>query len=260
MDRRTWIQLIGILSAAQAGYGQALPASGGRGPQQQPPTVTREQVATALKLIGLEFQDSEIDSMLRGVNQAVGQYDSLRKLDIPLDTEPAFSFHPGLPDRQPIRGPQRFGATIPATGTVRTPGNLEDVAFWRVTELAPLVRSRAVSSTDLTRMYIERMTKYSPKLLCLITPTTELALEQAAAADKEIKAGHYRGPLHGIPFGLKDLFDTKGILTTWVLNRFRIAYPIRMQPLWIVCTRQARCLLESSRWVLWRRAVFGSKE
>ena len=130
-----------------------------------------------------------------------------------------------MPDRQPIKGPQRFGTTIPATGTVRAPGNLEDVAFWRVTELAPLVRSRAVSSTDLTRMYLERMTKYSPKLLCLITPTNELALEQAAAADKEIKAGHYRGPLHGIPFGLKDLFDTKGILTTWGAEPFQDRVP-----------------------------------
>ncbi|MCI4368562.1 MAG: hypothetical protein L3K09_03240, partial [Thermoplasmata archaeon] len=64
-----------------------------------PLTVTKEQVVTALKLIGLEFQDAEIETMLRGVNQAMGQYASLRKLDIPLDTEPAFSFRPGLPDR-----------------------------------------------------------------------------------------------------------------------------------------------------------------
>ena len=84
-----------------------------------------------------------------------------------------------------------------------------------IVDLAPLVKSRAISSTDLTKMYLARMQKYSPKLLCLITSTEELALQQAAAADKEIRAGHYRGPLHGIPFGLKDLFDTKGILTTF---------------------------------------------
>ena len=98
---------------------------------------------------------------------------------------------------------------------MKAPSNLEDVAFWRVVDLAPLVKSRAVSSTDLTKMYLARMQKYSPKLLCLITATEELALQQAAAADQEIRAGHYRGPLHGIPFGLKDLFDTKGILTTF---------------------------------------------
>jgi Asp-tRNA(Asn)/Glu-tRNA(Gln) amidotransferase A subunit family amidase len=180
--------------------------------------VTKEQVTGALKLMGLEFQDAEIDTMLRGVNQAVYSYESLRKADVPIDTEPSFAFHPGLPDRKPIKGPQRFTTTIPArtaARAMRAPSNLEDVAFWRVVDLAPLVRAKAISSTDLTKMYLARMKKYSPKLLCLITSTEELALEQAAAADKEIRAGHYRGPLHGIPFGLKDLFDTKGILTTF---------------------------------------------
>ncbi len=85
------------------------------------------------------------------------------------DTEPAFAFHPGLPDRQPIKGPQRFDTTIAKTPAVKAPSNLEDVAFWRVVDLAPLVKSRAVSSTDLTKMYLARMKKYSPKLLCLIT-------------------------------------------------------------------------------------------
>jgi Asp-tRNA(Asn)/Glu-tRNA(Gln) amidotransferase A subunit family amidase len=226
MDRRTWLQLLSILAAARAGYSQERPAGGGRGQQLTTPlAVTKEQVAAALTLIGLTFQDAEIETMLRGVNQAMGQYANLRKLDIPLDTEPAFCFHPGIPGRQPIKGPQRFETTIPKSGSVKAPSNLEEVAFWPVTELAPLLRSRAVSSTDLARMYIERMNKYSPKLLCLITPTTELAMEQAAAADKEIKAGQYRGPLHGIPFGVKDLFDTKGILTTWGAEPYQNRVP-----------------------------------
>jgi Asp-tRNA(Asn)/Glu-tRNA(Gln) amidotransferase A subunit family amidase len=228
MDRRTWFQLIGILSLARPGYSQQRPAGAGRGQQpQQPMRVTKDQVAAALKLLGLEFQDSEMESMLRGVNQELGNYESLRKLDIPLDTEPAFCFHPGLPDRQPIKGPQRFETTIPKSGSAKAPSNLEDLAFWRVTELAPLVRSRAVSSTDLTKMYIERMKKYSPKLLCLITSTEELAMDQASLADKEIKSGHYRGPLHGIPFGVKDLFDTKGILTTWGAEPYQNRVPDR---------------------------------
>src|SRR5205807_2303840 len=150
----------------------------------------------------------------RGVNQALYSYEALRKVDVPLDTEPAFTFKPGLPDRQPIKGPQRFETNITRI-IPKAPAKLEDVAFWRVVDLAPLVKSKAVSSIDLTKMYIERMKKYSPKLLCLVTLTEDLAMEQAAAADKEIRAGKYRGPLHGIPFGLKDLFDTKGILTTF---------------------------------------------
>ena len=228
MDRRTWLQLIAILAAAREAHSQQRggttppPAEGagrgGRGQagsQNPPMRITKDQVVGALKLMGLEFQDSELDMMLRGVNQAISTYETLRKADVPIDTEPAFAFHPGLPDRQPAKGPQRFDTTIPKTSTMKAPSNLEDVAFWRVVDLAPLVKSRAVSSTDLTKMYLARMQKYSPKLLCLITATEELALQQAAAADREIRAGHYRGPLHGIPFGLKDLFDTKGILTTF---------------------------------------------
>jgi Asp-tRNA(Asn)/Glu-tRNA(Gln) amidotransferase A subunit family amidase len=215
MDRRTWLQLITILGAAREASAQQRGGRGQGGNQNLPVRVTKEQVVGALKLMGLEFQDSELDMMLRGVNQALSNYESLRKADVPIDTEPAFAFHPGLPDRQPIKGPQRFDTTIPKSPVMKAPSNLEEVAFWRVVDLAPLIKARAVSSTDLTKMYLARMQKYSPKLLCLITSTEELALEQAAAADKEIKAGHYRGPLHGIPFGLKDLFDTKGILTTF---------------------------------------------
>jgi len=203
-----------------AGRGGGALTGGGRG-NQQPLRFTREQVQTALKLIGLEFQDAELDMMLRNVNTAFNDYETIRKIDVPLDTEPAFTFHPGLPDRVPIQGPQRFETTIPAKSTAKAPSNLEDLAFLPVTELAPLIRSRAVSSTDLTKMYLERMKKYSPKLLCLITLTEELALRQAAAADAEIKAGKYRGPLHGIPFGVKDLYDTKGILTTWGAEPFQ---------------------------------------
>jgi Asp-tRNA(Asn)/Glu-tRNA(Gln) amidotransferase A subunit family amidase len=187
--------------------------------------VTKDQLKAGLALIGLEFQDSELEDMLGNVNRALASYEALRKVDIPYDTEPSFMFQPGLPGRQPIKGPQRFETTISKAGTAKAPSNLEDLAFLTVAELAPLVRSRAVSSADLTKMYLARMKKYSPKLLCLITLTEDLALQQAAAADREIRAGRYRGPLHGIPFGVKDLFDTKGILTTWGAEPFMKRVP-----------------------------------
>ena len=187
--------------------------------------VTKDQVQGALKLIGLEFQDAEIDSMMRRVNSALYSYEALRKVEIGYGTEPSFVFHPGLPNRKPIKGPQRFETTIPAIMTAKAPSDLEDAAFWPVTKLAPLIRSRAVSSTDLTKMYLERMKKYSPKLLCLVTLTEDHALERAALADKEIRQGRYRGPLHGIPYGVKDLYDTKGILTTWGAEPFMKRVP-----------------------------------
>ncbi len=217
-----------VLAAARPAVSQTQPPAttppqpaagrgGGRGQGgfgQQPMRIAKDQLKGALALLGLDFQDAEVDMMLPSVNRGLGSYEALRKVDIPYDTEPSFAFHPGLPNRQPIKGPQRFSTTIPAAA-VKAPSNLEEVAYWPITKLAPLLRSRAVSSTDLTKMYLARMKKYSPKLLCLITLTEDLALEQAAQADREIKAGKYRSPLHGIPFGVKDLFDTKGILTTW---------------------------------------------
>jgi Asp-tRNA(Asn)/Glu-tRNA(Gln) amidotransferase A subunit family amidase len=236
MDRRTWMQLISVLATAAEGRAQTqppttppqTPAGGGRGGgrgQQRPLRVTKEQVQAALKLFGLEFQDAELDMMLRNVDSALASYEAVRKIEVPYDTEPAFAFHPGLADRTPIKGPQRFETTIAKSSSAKAPSDLEQLAFLPVTELAPLVHSRAVSSTDLTKMYLARMKKYSPKLLCLITLTEEPALQQAAAADSEIKAGKYRGPLHGIPFGVKDLFDTRGITTTWGAEPFEKRIP-----------------------------------
>jgi Asp-tRNA(Asn)/Glu-tRNA(Gln) amidotransferase A subunit family amidase len=92
---------------------------------------------------------------------------------------------------------------------------VEELAFLPVTQLGPLVRARLVSSVELTRMYLDRLKRYGPKLNCVVTLTEDVALKQAAEADREIRAGRYRGPLHGIPWGAKDLFATKGIPTTW---------------------------------------------
>jgi Asp-tRNA(Asn)/Glu-tRNA(Gln) amidotransferase A subunit family amidase len=225
MDRRTWFQLLSVLAAARPGLSQPPAGGRGQGSQQQPMRITKDQLKGALVLLGLEFEDAELDMMLRRVNSSLFSYESLRKADIPYDTEPAFTFRPGLPGRQPLPGPQRFETTIPKSSAAKAPSDLEELAWWPVTQLAPLLRSRAVSSTDLTKMYLGRMKKYAPKLLCLITLTEELALERAAQADAEIKAGHYKGPLHGIPFGVKDLFDTKGIPTTWGAEPFMKRVP-----------------------------------
>jgi Asp-tRNA(Asn)/Glu-tRNA(Gln) amidotransferase A subunit family amidase len=221
MDRRTWVQLVGVLAAAMPVLSQQ--QQGGRG--QIPMRVTKDQITGALKLMGLEFQDAEIDMMLPRVNQALNDYEQLRTVELGYDVEPAFHFQPGLPDRKPIHGPQRFITTIPHNGSHKAPKDIEDLAFQRVTDIAPLIRSRVITSTALTKMYIERMKRYSPKLLCLITLTEDLALERAAAADAEIRQGRYRGPLHGIPYGVKDLFDTKGIKTTWGAEPFQNRVP-----------------------------------
>src|SRR5262249_31166823 len=124
----------------------------------------------------------------------------------------AFSFRPALPGKKLSPGPGglRLRKSLPAA---RKPP--EQLAFAPVTELAALMRTRQVSSVELTRMCLARLKRYGPKLYCTVTLTEELAMSQAEKADSEIKSGHYRGPLHGIPWGAKDLLATRGIKTTW---------------------------------------------
>src|SRR5437764_13774644 len=128
MDRRTWLQLLGLLSAVPAAAPQQPPAApAGGGPTQPAPPpmrIKKEQVTGALALLGLDFQDGEVDMMMRRVNAGLSSYENLRKIDVPYGTEPAFAFHPGLPGRVPAKGPQRFLPTA-APAHSRPPNNLE---------------------------------------------------------------------------------------------------------------------------------------
>jgi Asp-tRNA(Asn)/Glu-tRNA(Gln) amidotransferase A subunit family amidase len=180
--------------------------------------ITKEMLHTAEKLIGIEFTDAQEAMAVAGVNRNLDSYETVRKIDVPLDTEPAIAFHPARA-RKELYGAKakfRFGKVdLPAFKSV------DELAFATVPQLAELIRTKKVSSTDLTKMYIARLKRFGPKLLCIVTLTEDLALKQAAAADAEIKRGKYRGPLHGIPWGAKDLFATKGIKTTWGAEPYR---------------------------------------
>lgn len=172
----------------------------------------------AEKLIGIELNDAQEAMALGGVNRNFDSYENVRKIDIPLDTEPATAFHPAHA-RKDLYGPRtkfRFGkVNLPAFKTI------DDLAFATVPQLAELIRTRKITSTELTKMYLGRLKRFGPKLLCVVTLTEDLALKQAADADAEIKRGKYRGPLQGIPWGAKDLFATKGIKTTWGAEPYR---------------------------------------
>jgi Asp-tRNA(Asn)/Glu-tRNA(Gln) amidotransferase A subunit family amidase len=190
--------------------------------QQQPPRIDKPTLDCAEKVFGVDFTEAEEEQAARGVSQNLDNFERLREINIPLDTEPAITFRPYLPGKKPKPGatpgaPIRVRLQPPAA---RRP-SLDDLAFLPITALAPLVRRRQISSTDLTKMYLERLKKYGPKLNCVVTLTEALALEQAALADREIRAGRYKGPLHGIPWGAKDLFATKGTPTTWGAGPFQ---------------------------------------
>lgn len=180
--------------------------------------ITRETVDCAETITGLEFHTTEEEAIARSLNANLTTYQQLRQLEIPHDTEVALTFRPYLPGEKP-KGPATPGRALryakPAISAITRPANLEDVAFWPVTKLAALIERRLVTSTELTQMYLTRLKRYQPLLNFAVTITEDLALQQAAEADKAIAARKYKGPLHGIPWGAKDLFATKGIATTW---------------------------------------------
>jgi Asp-tRNA(Asn)/Glu-tRNA(Gln) amidotransferase A subunit family amidase len=218
MGRRRFIRAVPAAVAATI----ALPAAGraqrGGG---APAKFGKDVLKCAEQIDGLSFTDAEEELAVGGASRNLDSYEELRKLAVPLDTEPAITFRPYLPGKRPAGHSTRHAKLITARpARVPVTSSLEDLAFAPVTTLASLIRTRRVSSTDLTVMYLDRLKRYGDQLHCVVTITEDLAREQAAAADKEIRAGHYRGPLHGIPFGVKDLFDTKGIKTTWGAKPF----------------------------------------
>jgi Asp-tRNA(Asn)/Glu-tRNA(Gln) amidotransferase A subunit family amidase len=212
-------RFLAAIPAAMAG-GLAAPALARQ--QQAPPRIGKPTLDCAEKVFGVDFTDAEDEAAARGVSRNLDSYEQLRAIDIPLDTEPAVTFRPYLPGRKPRPGATP-GARIKVTlqAAVARPASLDDLAFLPITALAPLIQRRQVSATDLTKMYLARLKKYGPKLNCVVNLTEDLALAQAAAADAEIRAGRYKGPLHGIPWGAKDLFATKGIPTTWGAGPFQ---------------------------------------
>jgi Asp-tRNA(Asn)/Glu-tRNA(Gln) amidotransferase A subunit family amidase len=144
----------------------------------------------------------------------------MRVFPIAHDVPPAISFNPA-PWQPPSCEPARRDAEPIVRAAPKKPDAAEDLAFLPVTALAALIRARQVSSVELTKLYLERLRKYDPVLYCVVSYTDDLALKQAEQADREIAAGRYRGPLHGIPWGAKDLIAYPGYKTTWGAAPFR---------------------------------------
>ena len=213
--RRRFLKTIPAAVAA----GLATPAVAQTG--QPPQRIGAETLDCAEKIFGVDFPPEHEEAAAAGVNRNLATYEQLRELDIPLDTEPAVTFRPYLPGRRPAPGATPGAKLKVLLQPPARRASIQDLAFLPVTALAPLLQRRDVSSTDLTRMYLERLKTIGARLNCVVTLTEELALAQAAAADREIRAGRYRGPLHGVPWGAKDLFATKGIPTTFGAAPYR---------------------------------------
>ena len=147
-----------------------------------------------------------------------------RKFAPPPTLAPATTWNPMLPGL-PVSGPQRDRFIRSANTKAPLPANDRDIAYASLAQLSRWIETRALTSARLTQIYLDRIAQFDPKLRCIITLTRDLAISQAQQADQEIAAGHYRGPLHGIPWGGKDLLDTAGIPTTYGAEPYRNRVP-----------------------------------
>ncbi len=205
MSRRTICLSIFLLTFSQALSFQAQ--------ENDTPPVTAEEIRAAQNIIGLKLTQAEIDSLLDGVKRNLRNYKTMHELQVPNSVPPALHFNP-LPLGFTLdKNQKELQFSNPKQRNV--PDNLEEIAFASVRDLAELIRTRKITSTNLTKMYLARLKKYGSQLECVVTLTEELALKQAKRADEEIAAGEYRGLLHGIPYGAKDLLAVKGYKTTW---------------------------------------------
>jgi Asp-tRNA(Asn)/Glu-tRNA(Gln) amidotransferase A subunit family amidase len=178
-----------------------------------PTKINRGDVQSAEKLLGIEFSKGEIDTMLTYLSSNRKGYDSMRMVKLKFTTSPALYFDPR--PNQFIPKTRAGQSDWKVVKEVSLPETDTQIAFLSVTELSALIKSGKITSTRLTQIYLDRLKKYKDTLLAVVTITEELALKQAAKADSEIKQGIDRGVLHGIPYGIKDLFSIPGYKTTW---------------------------------------------
>ncbi|WP_165251560.1 amidase [Paludisphaera soli] len=182
--------------------------------------VTAEMVRQAEWIAGVAFTDDERAQVAESAASSLRRFEALRKVEIAYDVLPALQFNPA-PGLAPAGPAERNRAAPIATGPIGRPASEEDLAFLPVARLAELVRTRQVTSVELTNLYLGRLKRFDPILKCVVNLTEELARKQAAGADAEIAAGRYRGPLHGIPWGAKDLIAHPGYPTTWGAPQFQ---------------------------------------
>ncbi len=211
---------------APAGAAEGTPPAFGTAPPSGP-AITPATITEAQKLVRLEFTAAEKEQIAGNWRQSMAatmeRRTGPRRVALEDTLAPATLWNPLLPGIAP--GPARDRFVRSAGPVPPLPSSDTDIAFAPVTRLSRWIESRALTSERLTRIYLERIARFDPLLRCVITRTDEHALAQARRADAEIAAGRYRGPLHGIPFGVKDLLDTQGIRTTWGAEPFEKRVP-----------------------------------
>src|SRR5580704_16696482 len=219
-----------LFTLASQARGQSSPIIGGDGVKadtEKMPKITPEMIDSAAVIAGISVTDEQKKMMLEGLEQLRKSYTAIRDLKMPNSVAPAFVFDPVPGDMvlDTVKKPLKISAApdvaaLAASVSAGVAGDSDSLAFASVRELAELVKTRKITAVALTKMYLGRLKKYDPQLHFVITLTEERAMEHAAAADREIAAGKYRGPLHGVPWGGKDLLAVRGYKTTWGAGGF----------------------------------------
>jgi Asp-tRNA(Asn)/Glu-tRNA(Gln) amidotransferase A subunit family amidase len=209
------LKALAALGVGPAVFQRALAAEG-----EKAAAVTPEMVQQAEWIAGLKLTDEQRKELAAALTQTLREFEAMRAVPLPNHVAPALAFHPA-PWLPPPESRARGDVEPTTRAAPKRPDSDEDLAFLPVTALSALLRTRQVSSTELTKLYLERLKKYDPALHCVVTLTEELALKQAEQADREIAAGRYRGPLHGVPWGAKDLIAYPGYKTTWGAAPFK---------------------------------------
>jgi Asp-tRNA(Asn)/Glu-tRNA(Gln) amidotransferase A subunit family amidase len=209
LTRRQVLHRASAAGVASAVFGRALAALAAEGSG-----VTAEMIRQAEWISGLDLTEEQRKLMEAGLTGTIEDFTAIRKVKLDNAVAPATRFATAADaDEHAARRDTRVA--FKASSRVARPTGDEDLAFAPLAELASLLLHRKVSSVELTRLYLERLRRFDPLLECVITLTEELALQQAGRADREISAGGWRGPLHGIPWGAKDLLAVPGYRTTW---------------------------------------------
>jgi Asp-tRNA(Asn)/Glu-tRNA(Gln) amidotransferase A subunit family amidase len=175
-------------------------------------TITKKDISAAAKLFDLSFTEKEIDTMYAGVKENLIGYRQMHKYTIDNSVQMSMAQNPVLPG---MIFPAKQEKIKWSTEKISMPSNINELAFYSISQLAYLIKTKQISSVALTQFFIDRIKKYGDTLACVISITDSIALDQAKKADEEISAGKYKGLLHGIPYGLKDLFAVKSTKTTW---------------------------------------------
>ena len=179
----------------------------------KPSSPLEADLAATERVLGLSYTSAERAQLARGYDQVLGQLGTIRKLDLTNDLSPASRFDPRVPGKTYTAPPPKIRGKAPDAGAL--PSSAADIALAPAWKLGQWLRKKAISSTELTSLYLDRIARLAPKLENFITVTSDLALAQAKAADEGLAHGRILSPLHGVPYGLKDLFDVAGVPTTW---------------------------------------------